>query len=276
MNIFKLVGNTPLIEINGIYIKLEMFNPSGSVKDRAVMEIIKESIRQKEFDKVNTIIECSSGNTGISAAMFAAYFKKECIIFLPIGTSKNKIKMIEKYGARIAYTANIDSGLEMVEREIHRTNSKCLYLRQFENEANAIGQMQIAYEILKCSDEDINLCIDKLDCIVLGTGTGGSLKGIYDVIKHRNEKCKFYQVLPLVGKIEGLADGVKTPLLDKLDIETIFVTSDDAKNTSEMLSKKYGLNVGISSGANFLAAKILSQNGKKVLTIFPDSGDRYL
>ena len=278
MSILDLIGNTPLMSIGKIYFKMEMMNLSGSIKDRIAKAMILDFIQKHKDYKRYTIVEATSGNTGISVAMVCASLGLRCKIYAPICTSNLKIKMMKAYGADVA--------------TVHDTISECIecakswgdgrfhkYLDQFNNNVNIRAQTDMAREARFQYNEAIyNTHWDRNyhspDAIVAGVGTGGTLMGLHKIFPNA---ALFMLQVPDSEHIEGICDGVKLSLIPrKLKLNTINVTFVQAMLTSKWLAEKNGIHCGISSGANYYASRVIRNKYKKVLTIFPDSGDRYL
>lgn len=268
MNILDLIGNTPLFNIDNIYIKLEMFNPSGSIKDRVVKEMI-----QPYLNNEHTFVEATSGNTGISLAMVCAVFNKRCIIFCPRHTSWVKIRMMRDYGAELYFMDTIQQCID----EAKSCELKYCYLNQFENPDNIKAQEKMAHEARygagRTIDGDSLSYVKHPDAIITGVGTGGTLMGLHNIFPN----AKIYEVVPVGDRpIEGICDNVKTFVPDDLEQPKINVTYSNAKNFSNVLMRRHGVSCGLSSGANFYVANLIKNKYKKILTVFPDNYIRYL
>ena len=284
-NIIDTVGNTPLIEIDGIKAKLETTNPTGSIKDRMVKHLMEVAERNGELRKGSKIIEVTSGNTGISLAMFSAIKGYHFIAVMPESMSIERRKMMEIFGAEIVLTpANEDmQGALKRYNEIIKEDQAWLP-SQFENVENIVAHEKgLGREIAEQTEGEV-------DVFVAGAGTGGSLIGVARHLRSINSKVKIVAVEPeesavLSGgkpglhKIQGIGEGFVPKILkDNLGIidEVIRVRSDDAVKTSKMLSERSGLLVGTSSGANIFAAQHLRERYSNVVTLLPDRGERYL
>jgi cysteine synthase A len=282
--VLDAIGNTPLVKIKNIYIKLEGMNPSGSIKDRVALEIITAAEKEGSLKEGYTIIEASSGNTGISLSMIAAVKGYKMVVVMPQNMSKERKQMMRAFGANIILSSKSGSLQEAINKsEDLAKNPKMFLARQFSNPNNILAQEKTGKEILSE--------IGPVDAVVAGVGTGGTLVGITNVMKKENPNVKQIAVEPeeaavMFGgsdirikqhKIQGIGDGFIPKLIDikKVD-EVITVGSEEAIQMAKKLSKQYGLLVGISSGANMLGALRVAKDYDKVATVFPDRGERYL
>lgn len=288
----KIIGNTPLIKIKykyknkirNVYAKLEYYNLTGSIKDRMAYYIISEAYKNNLLVKDQPIIEATSGNTGISLSAIGAYFNNPVYIFMPDWVSKERKKIMEKYGAVVCLVSKEEGGfLECINRADDLAKQiNGFRPNQFSNKLNEnINYKTTAQEII---DKNINI-----EAFVSGIGTGGTLMGIGKKIKEKYKTSKIISIepekMPLISKgiknknlnhkLEGISDDFVPDLLDKNLIDDIILINDeDAINMSTLLAKKLGLGVGITSGANFLGAVI--SNIDNVITIFPDDLKKYL
>lgn len=283
-NIKDTVGNTPLIEVDGIYAKLETTNPTGSIKDRMVKHLMEVAEKNSELKKGSKIIEVTSGNTGISLAMFSAIKGYHFTAVMPESMSIERRKMMKHFGAEIILTPAKED-MEGAIREYNKlikANPDAWLPSQFENKENIIAhEIGLGREIEKDMDGKINT-------FVAGAGTGGTLIGVANHLKKINPNIKIIAVEPeesavLSGekaglhKIQGIGEGFIPKILkENLNLidSVITINSDDAISAKEELAQKYGILVGTSSGANFLAAQMIKKG--KVVTVFPDRGERYL
>jgi cysteine synthase A len=282
--VLDTIGNTPLIKIENIYAKLESVNPGGSIKDRVALEIIEAAERDGELKKGYTIVEASTGNTGISLSMVAVAKGYKMIVVMPENMSEERKQMMRASAAELILTSKSGSlreAMEKVEELAKEPNT--FYTRQFSNPNNIKAQEKTGKEILKR--------IGPVDAVVAGVGTGGTLMGISNVMRKANPKLKVVAVEPeeaavMFGgsdvrirehKIQGIGDGFIPQLMDmnKVD-EVITVGSEEAVDMARKLSKEYGLLVGISSGANMLVALRIARKYKRIATVLPDRGERYL
>lgn len=274
-----------MIELNGIQIKLETTNLTGSVKDRMAKYILELAEKRGELKKGDLIIEVTSGNTGISLAAISAIKGYKFIAVMSEGMSIERRRMIQAFGAEVILTLaekDIDGALKRYDKLV-KENPKAFLTKQFENPNN------IESHRLGLGKEIVN-SVDKIDVFVAGIGTGGTLIGVAKALKKRFPDVKIVGVEPAesavlnnrklgLHKIQGIGEGFISKIVeDNLDLidEVITIKSDDAIEMSKKLAKKYGVLVGISSGANFLAAKQLKKRFKNIITLFPDRGERYL
>ncbi len=270
------IGNTPLEEIEGIYVKLEYLNPSGSIKDRMASFIIKEA---KKKEKIKEIIEATSGNTGISFAFLSALKGYKFKAIMPENMSAERRKIIEAYGGEVILTPkekDMGGAVELLEK--YKKNKKAFFPNQFENPNNYKAYYKLADEILEKIIPDV---------FIAGIGTGGTIIGVAKRLKEYGTKIIGIEpeesaVLsggkPGPHKIQGIGEGFIPKIVNEnigIIDEIITIKSNDAIKMQRELWKK-GYFVGTSSGANFLGAKKIKNKFKKIVTVFPDSGDRYL
>jgi cysteine synthase A len=285
-SLLAAIGNTPLIKIGNVYAKLESVNPSGSIKDRVALEIIEAAEREGHLKKGGTIVEASSGNTGISLAMIAAAKGYRMVVVMPENMSEERVQMMKAFGAELVLTSKSGSLKEAIERAEEIGNSPDTFVaRQFSNPNNVRAQEKTGEEILR----DIGAA----DAVVAGVGTGGTLMGVSQVLKKASPGLKVIAVEPeeaavMFGgsdirisehKIQGIGDGFIPHIIDMDKVDEVFtVSSEDAVNMSRRLFREYGILVGISSGANMLVAlQVVDKYGyDKVVTVLPDRGERYL
>ncbi|MCD6460330.1 cysteine synthase A [bacterium] len=293
-SILGLIGNTPMVRLNKlvapnnaeILAKLESFNPGGSVKDRICLSIINNGEKKGVISKESTIIEPTSGNTGIGVAMVCAVKGYKCILTMPETMSLERIYLLRSYGAQIVLTSNRKGMLGAIEKaeQLCKKIPDSFMLNQFANEANPrIHKETTAKEIITAAD-------GKIDAFVAGVGTGGTITGVGEALKQFNPKIKIIAVEPaesavLSGKkhshhnIQGIGAGFIPKILNTDVIDEIILVNDkEAFDTSRLLSKKEGITAGISSGAALWAAMKVAQKlhkNKTVITILPDTGERY-
>jgi len=283
-SILDAIGNTPLVQIENVYAKLESVNPSGSIKDRVALEIIEAAEREGELKEGYTIVEASSGNTGISLAMCAAIKGYKMIVVMPENMSKERMQIIKALGAELVLTSQSGSLQEAIEEaEKIAQKPKTFIARQFSNINNIKAQEKTGEEILRQ--------IGPVDAVVAGIGTGGTLMGISNVLKKANPDLRRIAVEPeeaavMFGgsdvrisehKIQGIGDGFIPKIVEMSNIdEVLTIKSEEAINMARSLSKEYGLLVGISSGANMFVALETAKKIDKVVTVLPDRAERYL
>ena len=293
--IVELIGNTPLVRLNRlspedgatIYAKVEYFNPGGSVKDRICLNMIDEAERQGKLKPGGTIVEPTSGNTGIGLALVAAVRGYKLILVMPESMSMERASLLSSYGAQLVLTAAWEGmkGSIKEAESIVAQNPSYYMPDQFSNAANpAMHRKTTALEIWEALD-------GKIDSFVAAVGTGGTITGCGEVLKERKPQVQVIAVEPagspvLSGgdpgphKIQGIGAGFIPKVLNRKILDRVVtVTDDEAYQTSKLLAKKEGLLVGISSGANVFAAQKVAQElgpGKNVVTILCDTGERYI
>ncbi|MDY6135582.1 cysteine synthase A [Campylobacter lanienae] len=291
-SVSELIGNTPLIKINkfgveaNILAKCEFLNPSHSVKDRIALNMIESAIATNKIDKSTTIIEPTSGNTGVGLAMIAAERGLKIILTMPSSMSIERQKLLKAFGAELVLTdpkygmqGAVDEALRL-SKEIPNS----FIPSQFDNSANPeIHKKTTALEIWNDTD-------GKVDILVAGFGTGGTVSGVGEILKSKNPNIKVIAVepakSPLLSKGEAgphMIQGIGANFIPKnlnRDVvdEFLTVSNEDAIATAKALAQKEGLLVGISSGANIYAASQVAKAnpGKTIVTILCDTGERYL
>ncbi|HEY3311397.1 MAG TPA: cysteine synthase A [Anaerolineales bacterium] len=296
-NVTDLIGNTPLVRINrltagakaDVVAKLEFYNPAHSVKDRIGFAMIDAAVKAGALTKDKTIVEPTSGNTGIGLAMVAAALGYKVILTMPETMSKERRMLLRAYGAELILTPGPEGMNGAIKRATDLVESdpnKYFLPQQFTNPANPeIHRKTTAEEIWRDTD-------GKVDFLVSGIGTGGTITGVGEVLKSRKPSFKAIAVEPdaspvLSGgvkgphKIQGIGAGFVPQVLNtKVYDEVIRVTDDDAIETARRMAKDEGLLVGISSGAAIWAALQVANRaenaGKLIVVIIPSFGERYL
>lgn len=289
MNIDKLIGNTPMIKIKvkynereiNVYSKLEYYNYTGSIKDRLANYIIKESYKNGSLVEGMPIVETTSGNTGISFAALGAYYGHPVHIFMPDWASQERINIMKLYGAKVYLVSKEDGGFR---EAIKRADELALEINgfrpdQFNNKLNVKAHYNgIGKEILKK--------VDKIDAYVSGIGTGGTLIGVAKRLKTKHDILVVAmepEQMPIMSKgidsgshrIEGIGDDFIPSIVDKSIIDKVITVDDeDAINMARILARRFGLGVGISSGANLIASILSGKDN--VVTIFADDFKKYL
>lgn len=295
-DITQLIGRTPLVRLRrvtdgavaDIVAKLEFFNPANSVKDRIGVAML-QAAEQAGLIKPDTIIlEPTSGNTGIALAMVCAARGYRCVLTMPETMSLERRMLLRAYGAELILTPGADgmSGAIVKAEELAKTDQRYFVPQQFENPANpAIHRVTTAEEVWRDTD-------GKVDIVVAGVGTGGTITGVAQVIKERKPSARFVAVEPAASPvlsggqkgphpIQGIGAGFVPPVLDQdLVDEIITVGNEDALNVARRLAREEGLLVGISSGAATVAALQVARRpenaGKLIVVVLPDFGERYL
>lgn len=293
-NLIDMIGNTPIVKLNNIvnenmaevYVKLEKYNPAGSIKDRAALGMIEDAEERGLLKKDSVIVEPTSGNTGIALAMIGKLKGYKVIIVMPDSMSLERRNMISAYGAQLVLTEGskgMQGAIDKAE-ELLKENPNYFIPQQFENYSNTKKHYEsTAIEIL--TD------FPQLDAFVAGVGTSGTLMGIGRKLKEERKNIQIVAVEPasspvLSGgkagshKIQGIGANFIPALYDKLVVDSIIqVTDEDALKMTPILTKEEGLFLGISAAANVFAAIELAKTlgkGHKVLTIAPDGGEKYL
>jgi cysteine synthase A len=294
-NIISLIGNTPVVKLNHlpgpddaeVWAKLEGFNPGGSVKDRIALSMIETAEHDGRLKPGGTILEPTSGNTGIGLAIIAAVKGYKLILTMPETMSIERRQMFQAYGAELVLSDGSRGMMGSVEEAemILKKNTDYFMPMQFENPANPeIHRKTTALEIIDSLGE-------KIDGFVAGVGTGGTITGVGEVLKERNPDIFIAAAEPAASpvlsggdpgphKIAGIRAGFYPGVLNtEIYNEVIPVTDDDAAETARRIANEEGILAGISSGAAAWAAlNVAARLGKdkKVVVIFPDRGDRYL
>lgn len=292
-NVLQLVGGTPILKVRNlvgedsaeVFVKLEKFNPSGSVKDRAALGMIEDAERKGILKPGVTIVEPTSGNTGIGLAMIGKLKGYKVIIIMPDTMSKERRDLIKAYGAELILTEGSKGMKGAIEKALEYSKKEGYFIpQQFENLANS----QKHYET---TAEEIYNDINDLDYFVAGVGSGGTLSGVSKKLKEKITHVKAVAVEPkssavLSGEeagrhsIQGIGAGFIPGNYNKSVVDEIIKVSDeDAIKTAKLFASEEGVLVGISSGAAIYAAIEIAKKigkGKKVLAIAPDGGEKYI
>lgn len=296
-SVTELVGNTPLLKLNrvvpedaaDVYVKLEFKNPAGSVKDRIALAMIEKAERDGKLKKGGTIVEPTSGNTGIDLAMVAAAKGYHIIIVMPETMSVERRKLMKGYGAELILTPGSDGMKGSIAKAEELVKEKGYFMpMQFDNPENPnIHELTTGPEIISA----MNGIGKAIDAFIAGVGTGGTLSGIGRALKKENPNTKVYVLEPSespllkdgkTGKhgIQGISAGFIPSNLDKNIYDGVIeVSTAEAMNTARKTAKKEGFLPGISAGANIHGAIELAKKlgkGHTVVTVIPDGGDRYL
>lgn len=297
-DITELIGKTPLVRLSkkdekiGLYAdilgKMESFNPGGSVKDRIAEAMIKKAINDGKINRNTVIVEPTSGNTGIGLGLIAASKGLKIIIVMPDTMSVERRNLLRSYGAKLVLTDGRLGMAGAIEKanEIAKNTPDSFIAGQFTNPANpAAHYLTTGPEIYDDTD-------GKVDIFVAGVGTGGTVSGVGRYLKEKNPRVKIVAVEPesspvlskgVKGKhgIQGIGAGFKPETLDLSVVDEIITVSDeDAYKAGRYLARNKGVLVGISSGASYFAAKKLAERkeneGKLIVALLPDTGERYL
>ena len=294
--ILDLIGNTPMVRLARmpkageaeVWVKLEGFNPGGSVKDRIALAMIEDAEQRGRLKKGMKIVEPTSGNTGIGLAMVAAVKGYPIVLTMPESMSMERRQLLAAYGAELVLTPAAKGMRGALEKagEIAASGNEYFMPQQFENPANPmVHRRTTAREILDF------LGGKRIDAFVTGVGTGGTITGVGEVLRKKVKGVRIYAVEPAASPvlsggqpgphpIQGIGAGFVPKVLNtRVYDEIIQVTADDAKGTAKRLAVEEGLLVGISSGAACWAALQVAAKlgkGRRVVTILPDGGERYL
>lgn len=287
-NVSELVGSTPIMKLDdGLYAKLEFLNPTGSVKDRAALYMIEDAEKNGRIKPGDTIIEPTSGNTGIGLAAIGVSKGYSVVIVMPDTMSEERIRMMSAFGAEVILTdgrLGMQGAIDKAD-EIAKSRGG-IVAGQFVNPANAMAHYETTGpEIFDDLDGNV-------DIFVSAIGTGGTISGTGRYLKERNPEIKVIGVEPAYSpvlsggekgahRIQGIGAGFVPEILDRDILDgVVTVTDEEAYAAGRLLAKKYGLLVGISSGAAYAAAEklaVLPENKEKnIVVLFPDSGSRYL
>lgn len=290
-NIVETIGNTPLIRLNHIdedsaevYVKLESRNPSGSVKDRPVKYILESMLKDGTIQKGGTVIEPTSGNTGIALAAAGAALGIKVILVMPESMSVERRMLMQAYGAELVLTGA--GGMQAASDKAEELSKeyKAPIFGQFTNQNNPLAHEETtAVEILND--------LGQVDGFVAGFGTGGTVTGVSRTLKANNDETIIWAIEPedsplitegkaSAHKIQGVGANFVPEVLDLTHIDQVVtISNDDAIQSAKALAKEEGILAGISSGANVFVAKKLAKQlgkGKRVVTVITDTGERYL
>jgi len=295
-NITELIGNTPMVKIqklgNGLYAevvaKLEMFNPLSSVKDRAALAMIEDAEKKGLLHADSILVEPTSGNMGVGMAYIGAYKGYKVVLTMPESMSNERKSLLRSLGAQLVLTPAVlgMSGARQKAEEIVSENSNAIMLQQFDNPANALAHVSTTAEEIWNDTEGA------VDIVIAGVGSGGTITGLGEGLKKHNSKIQIIAIEPetsavisgdaaCLHRIQGLGAGF-VPSIYKSSVvdEVLKVPNEGAYDMTRKLAKLEGLFVGISSGAAMWAAIQVAgrkeNKGKRIVVIFPDSGERYL
>lgn len=286
MKLLETIGKTNLVQLENInkniYVKVEKSNPAGSIKDRAAYQMIMGAIERGELKEGMKIVEPTSGNTGIGLALIGRTLGFPVVLTMPSSMSIERVKLIKAYGAKVilikegGMAGSVEKAKELVE------NGAYYMPNQFDNQDNALAHY-------KTTGPEIYNDLKDINGFVAGFGTGGTVTGVGRYLKEQDKNIKIWAMEPYESpllsqgksgshKIQGIGANFIPKVLD-VDLldEVITVKSDDAIDMARRLSKEEGLLVGISSGANVVAAlKMQEKLGGNIVTVLPDTGERYL
>lgn len=286
MKLLETIGKTNLVQLENIskniYVKVEKSNPAGSIKDRAAYQMIMGAIERGELKEGMKIVEPTSGNTGIGLALIGRTLGFPVVLTMPSSMSIERVKLIKAYGAEVilikegGMAGSVEKAKELVENEAYYMPN------QFDNQDNALAHY-------KTTGPEIYNDLKDINGFVAGFGTGGTVTGVGRYLKEQDKNIKIWAMEPYESpllsqgksgshKIQGIGANFIPKVLD-VDLldEVITVKSDDAIDMARRLSKEEGLLVGISSGANVVAAlKMQEKLGGNIVTVLPDTGERYL
>lgn len=292
-HIIGLIGRTPIIQLRhlgsndaNIYVKLESYNPGGSVKDRIALQMILDAETEGKIKPGDTLIEATSGNTGIGMALVAAAKGYKAILVMPDTMSIERINLLKAYGAKVILTPG-KTGMKGAIEKANELVSQYGYflLRQFENPSNPKAHR------LTTAPEILSQISEKIDAFVAGIGTGGTITGIGEVLKEKFPQLLVMGVEPkdspvLSGgqsgphQLQGIGAGFIPYILNTKIIDEIFqVSTEEAYGAARELAEKEGIFGGITTGAAVFAAKTLAKRlgkGKNIVVIAPDGGEKYL
>jgi cysteine synthase A len=293
--VLDLIGQTPIVRLNHmsdsgaaeVFVKLESFNPAGSIKDRPALFMIEEAERQGKLNQDSIILEATSGNTGIGLAMVAAIKGYPLVIVMPENMSEERKKVLSAYGAQLIFTPaklGMKGAVEKAD-QLAQEDKRYFLVRQFENPANA----QSHY--LTTAQEILEQCEGRLDAFVCGVGSGGTITGIARLLKKSLPQVQIVAVEPYTSavlsgnaagphKIQGIGAGFVPPVLNIDLVDRIYPVKDEAAfETCRLLARKEAILVGISSGATIYAALQIARelgSGHQVLAIAADGMDKYM
>jgi cysteine synthase A len=306
-SVLDLIGNTPMVKLNrvtsegiaDVYVKCENMNPSGSLKDRIALEMIREAEAEGKLKPGYTIIEASTGNTGTAMSFVGGYLGYNVEIYMPEGMTLERIRLMESYGAEVHQLelesssanesvagAEVEIGTRLRCLELERTRPMTWWARQFSNPANTMAQYKTGQEIYRQMEGNV-------DAFVASIGVGGTLYGVAKALKEENPEVRIVGVEPASAnypiseghyRMPGFGDEITGGIIEEMMEsgivdEVVKVTNREAIEMSDRLVKEEGLFCGISSGANvYHALKVAAEMGpgRRVTTVLPDNRDRYL
>ncbi|MDI9480572.1 MAG: cysteine synthase A [Syntrophomonadaceae bacterium] len=294
-NVLELIGRTPIVKLNkmgdsrdaDVYVKLESFNPAGSIKDRPALFMIETAEKQGKLNQESIILEATSGNTGIGLAMVAAIKGYRLVIVMPENMSEERKKLLAAYGAELVFTpAKLGmKGAVAKAQQMAAEDERYFLVRQFENPANVESHYQTT------AQEILEQCEGHLDALVCGVGSGGTLTGVASLLKKSIPQVQIIAVEPYTSAVlsgnpagphnlQGIGAGFIPPVLNIELVDRIYPVKDEAAfQTCLLLARKEALLVGLSSGAVIYAALQIASElgaGRQVLAIAADGMDKYM
>lgn len=294
-NVLELIGRTPIVKLNkmgdsrdaDVYVKLESFNPAGSIKDRPALFMIETAEKQGKLNQESIILEATSGNTGIGLAMVAAIKGYRLVIVMPENMSEERKKLLAAYGAELVFTpAKLGmKGAVAKSQQMAAEDERYFLVRQFENPANVESHYQTT------AQEILEQCEGHLDALVCGVGSGGTLTGVASLLKKSIPQVQIIAVEPYTSAVlsgnpagphnlQGIGAGFIPPVLNIELVDRIYPVKDEAAfQTCLLLARKEALLVGLSSGAVIYAALQIASElgaGRQVLAIAADGMDKYM
>lgn len=289
-NVLDMIGNTPMIKLNNIgnsnlYVKLEKYNPAGSIKDRAVYYMVENLEKNGLLKKGDVLVEATSGNTGIALSMIGSLKGYKVIIVMPETMSVERRTLMKAYGAKLILTdgsLGMKGSIEMMNKLLSE-NTNYISLKQFENEYNPLAH----YET---TGVEIYNQVKDIDIFVCGVGTGGTISGVGKYLKEQNPNIRVVAVepegSPVISKnkkgshkIQGIGAGfIPKNYNENVVDEVMTITDEESYEGVRIMAQKEGILVGISSGANIYAALKLCEMypDKKIVTVAPDGIDKYM
>jgi len=291
--ILDAVGNTPLLEMEGIFVKAEYLNPSGSVKDRIALYFVEQAEKRGLLKKGSTIVEASTGNTGTALSLVGAAKGYHVVVYMAKGLTKERYQMMKAFGAEVRFVPKSRMDLAVQKAAALGKKKGYFHTNQFANPWNAEEHEKfMGREIVQ------QLGRRRVDAVVAGIGTGGTIIGLTRAFRKVNPTVRAYGVEPAAcaltydhlhtipgicrpHQIEGIADGFVPPLVHRnmhILTDIIKIPSTSAIRETKRIAKQYGCFVGVCSGANLLAAKMVKGRYglKTVVTVFTDEGEKYL
>jgi cysteine synthase A len=284
--LLERVGGTPLVEIDGVHVKMECANPSGSVKDRIAVFMLTEAMRRGDLSVGDTVVEATSGNTGIALALVARELGCRTLIFMPEHMSVERVRMMERAGAEVRLTPRAESFAGAVtRRDEYQSRAGYWIPDQFANPDNVRCHRETTgAELVR---QLLDRGVLQLYAFVAGVGTGGTLMGVGEAVREAFPGVRIVAVEPTESAvmsggpagehgIMGIGDGFVPPIVDMARIdEVVRVSTAEALAECKRLGAHHGWCVGLSAGANLLAAARIGAPGVAVATVWPDSADRY-